>query len=189
MTGSKQHTTKMQASIIYSPLPTKFIKFRTISSKQNPTFHQTTPCSHLKLCNFQTQSPLNISTLKSLKIFISNLGPLRCGISSNSESAKVGGTSFREWLEVAGEAISTAFPLWVTIVCVLGLLRPNLFNWVTPKLSIVGLSVTMLGMGMTLSVDDLLDALSMPKEVLTGFFLQYSVSTTSSLGSILSKLD
>jgi BASS family bile acid:Na+ symporter len=47
----------------------------------------------------------------------------------------------------------------------------------------------MLGMGMTLSVDDLLDALSMPKEVLTGFFLQYSVSTTSSLGSILSKLD
>jgi BASS family bile acid:Na+ symporter len=47
----------------------------------------------------------------------------------------------------------------------------------------------MLGMGMTLSVDDLLDALSMPKEVLTGFFLQYSVSTTSSLGSILSKLE
>ncbi|WJX67838.1 hypothetical protein P8452_52271 [Trifolium repens] len=141
----------MQASIIYSPLPTKFIKFRTISSKQNPTFHRTTPCSHLKLCNFQTQSPLNISTLKSLKIFISNLGPLRCGISSNSESAKVGGKSFREWLEVAGEAISTAFPLWVTI-----------------------------------GVDDLLDALSMPKEVLTGFFLQYSVMPISAF--IISKL-
>ncbi|MCI16246.1 putative sodium/metabolite cotransporter BASS1 chloroplastic-like, partial [Trifolium medium] len=34
--------------------------------------------------------------------------------------------------------------------------------------------VTMLGMGMTLTLDDLLDALSMPKEVLSGFCLQYS---------------
>ncbi|GAU38683.1 hypothetical protein TSUD_54310 [Trifolium subterraneum] len=165
----------MQASITYSPLQTKFIKFRTISSKQNPIFHQTKPCSHLTLCNFQPQSPLNPSTLISPKIFISNLGPLRCGISSNNESANVGGRSFREWVEVASEAISMAFPLWVTIGCVSGLMSPNSFNWVTPKLSIVGLSVTMLGMGMTLSLDDLLDALSMPKEVLSGFVLQYLV--------------
>jgi BASS family bile acid:Na+ symporter len=34
----------------------------------------------------------------------------------------------------------------------------------------------MLGMGMTLTLDDLRSALSMPKEVLSGFFLQYSVS-------------
>jgi BASS family bile acid:Na+ symporter len=40
----------------------------------------------------------------------------------------------------------------------------------------MGLSVIMLGMGMTLSLDDLFGALSMPKEVLSGFFLQYSVS-------------
>jgi BASS family bile acid:Na+ symporter len=175
----------MQASITHSPLPTKFTKFRTqsysntnqtISSKQNPIFHQTKPCSHLTLRNFQPQSPLNLSTLKSPKISISNLGPLRCGISSNSESANVGTRSFRQWVELAGEAISTAFPLWVTIGCVLGLLRPNSFNWVTPKLSIVGLSVIMLGMGMTLTLDDLRSALSMPKEVLSGFFLQYSVS-------------
>jgi BASS family bile acid:Na+ symporter len=88
----------------------------------------------------------------------------------------VGTRSFRQWVELAGEAISTAFPLWVTIGCVLGLLRPNSFNWVTPKLSLVGLSVIMLGMGMTLTLDDLRSALSMPKEVLSGFFLQYSVS-------------
>ncbi|KAK2422743.1 putative sodium/metabolite cotransporter BASS1, chloroplastic [Trifolium repens] len=185
----------MQASITHSPLPTKFTKFRTqsysntnqtISSKQNPIFHQTKPCSHLTLRNFQPQSPLNLSTLKSPKISISNLGPLRCGISSNSESANVGTRSFRQWVELAGEAISTAFPLWVTIGCVLGLLRPNSFNWVTPKLSLVGLSVIMLGMGMTLTLDDLRSALSMPKEVLSGFFLQYSVMPLSAF--FISKL-
>jgi hypothetical protein len=84
--------------------------------------------------------------------------------------------TIREWIEVGSEAISTAFPLWVTIGCVLGLVRPSSFNWVTPKLCTMGLSVIMLGMGMTLSLDDLFGALSMPKEVLSGFFLQYSVS-------------
>lgn len=88
----------------------------------------------------------------------------------------MGERSLRQWVELTGEVISTAFPLWVTIGCVLGLVRPSSFTWVTPKLSIVGLSVIMLGMGMTLTLDDLRSALSMPKEVFSGFFLQYSVS-------------
>lgn len=106
------------------------------------------------------------------------MGPLRCGISSNGYNANAGSErrSIREWVELAGEALSTAFPLWVTIGCVLGLLKPSSFNWVTPKLSIVGLTIIMLGMGMTLTLDDLRGALAMPKEVLSGFFLQYSVS-------------
>ncbi|KAK2422742.1 bile acid transporter [Trifolium repens] len=44
----------------------------------------------------------------------------------------------------------------------------------------------MLGMGMTLGLDDLFGALSMPKEVLSGFFLQYSVMPISAF--IISKL-
>lgn len=80
-------------------------------------------------------------------------------------------------MELVGEALSTAFPLWVTLGCVLGLLKPTSFNWVTPKLSILGLTIIMLGMGMTLTLDDLRGALAMPKEVLSGFVLQYSVST------------
>nr|KYP57152.1 putative sodium-dependent transporter yocS [Cajanus cajan] len=44
----------------------------------------------------------------------------------------------------------------------------------------------MLGMGMTLTLDDLRGALSMPKEVLSGFVLQYSVMPLS--GFLVSKL-
>jgi len=39
----------------------------------------------------------------------------------------------------------------------------------------------MLGMGMTLTLDDLSNAFAMPKEVLSGFVLQYSVCSTLSL--------
>ena len=89
---------------------------------------------------------------------------------SNGESGNAGARSIQEWVEVVGDAISTTFPLWVTIGCVLGLMRPSSFNWVTDKLSIVGLSVIMLGMGMTLTLDDILSALSMPKK----FYLVFS---------------
>lgn len=87
---------------------------------------------------------------------------------------------------MGSEAISTAFPLWVTIGCVLGLVRPSSFNWVTPKLCTVGLGVIMLGMGMSLTLDDLRSALFMPKEVVSGFVLQYSVMPISAF--LVSKL-
>ncbi|XP_054811735.1 probable sodium/metabolite cotransporter BASS1, chloroplastic isoform X2 [Prosopis cineraria] len=111
--------------------------------------------------------------------------PLRCGISPNQYSSN-GGRSFRDWVELVGEVLSTAFPLWVTIGCVLGLVKPSSFDWVTPKLSILGLTTIMLGMGMTLTFDDLRGALAMPKEVLSGFVLQYSVMPIS--GFLVSKL-
>lgn len=174
----------MQASIACSPHPNGVIKFKvqsyknpTISSKPNPIFLRTKSSSNLSLqCKFQLQSPLNPSASKFQRI----QGPLRCGISSNGQTADASGSgrSVREWVELAGEILSTAFPLWVTIGCVLGLVRPTSFNWVTPKLSIVGLTIIMLGMGMTLTLDDLRGALAMPKEVLSGFFLQYSVSVS-----------
>lgn len=77
---------------------------------------------------------------------------------------------------IVGEALSTAFPIWVAVGCLLGLLRPTSFDWVQPKWTVLGITLTMLGMGMTLTFDDLGKALAMPKEILTGFFLQYSVS-------------
>lgn len=146
-------------------------------------------------CKFHPQPPLNQSTCVPLthlisisripKIYrLSNNAPLRCGISSNGYSAK-GGRSLRDWMELAGEALSTAFPLWVTLGCVLGLMKPSSFNWVMPKLSIIGLTIIMLGMGMTLTLDDLRGALAMPKEVLSGFVLQYSVSTYLLYSSVL----
>lgn len=84
------------------------------------------------------------------------------------------------------DAISTAFPIWVSLGCLLGLLRPASYNWVTPKWVGIGLPLTMLGMGMTLTLDDLSNAFAMPKEVLSGFVLQYSVMPIS--GFLVSKL-
>uniref|UniRef100_A0A1J3JRX5 Putative sodium/metabolite cotransporter BASS1, chloroplastic n=1 Tax=Noccaea caerulescens TaxID=107243 RepID=A0A1J3JRX5_NOCCA len=108
----------------------------------------------------------------------------RCGISSNdfpTERKK----SFGEWVFV-GEAVSTAFPIWVSLGCLLGLMRPSAFHWVTPDLTIIGLTLTMLGMGMTLTLDDLRGALRMPKELFAGFVLQYSVMPLSAF--LVSKL-
>ncbi|XP_059441290.1 probable sodium/metabolite cotransporter BASS1, chloroplastic [Corylus avellana] len=115
----------------------------------------------------------------------SRFPPLRCGVSSNSYSTN-GARSFRDWIELIGEAVSTAFPIWVALGCLLGLIKPSSFNWVQPKWTIVGITLTMLGMGMTLTLDDLRGALAMPKQLLSGFLLQYSVMPLS--GFLVSKL-
>ncbi|XP_020228287.1 probable sodium/metabolite cotransporter BASS1, chloroplastic [Cajanus cajan] len=184
----------MQALVACSPLVYDVVKVRvqshtnlvptTISIK--PDLTSTKSSSKLTLsCKFHPQPLLNLCTSKSPRISSCKVGPLKCGISSNGSSANEG-RSLREWFELVGEALSTALPLWVTIGCVLGLFKPSSFNWVTPKLNIVGLSIIMLGMGMTLTLDDLRGALSMPKEVLSGFVLQYSVMPLS--GFLVSKL-
>ncbi|XP_010474476.2 PREDICTED: probable sodium/metabolite cotransporter BASS1, chloroplastic [Camelina sativa] len=110
----------------------------------------------------------------------------RCGISSNDFPTEKKKKSFGEWVEYLGEAVSIAFPVWVSLGCLLGLLRPTTFNWVTPNWTTAGLTITMLGMGMTLTLDDLRGALSMPKELFAGFVLQYSVMPLS--GYFVSKL-
>ncbi|KDP24834.1 hypothetical protein JCGZ_25168 [Jatropha curcas] len=115
----------------------------------------------------------------------STIPVLDCGISSDNLSTG-SDRSFREWIGVVGEAISTAFPIWVSLGCLLALIKPNSFNWVTPKWTILGISLTMLGMGMTLTLDDLRSAFAMPKELFSGFVLQYSVMPIS--GFLVSKL-
>ncbi|KAJ0231858.1 sodium/metabolite cotransporter BASS1 [Hirschfeldia incana] len=109
----------------------------------------------------------------------------RCGVSSNDFRAEKE-KSLGEWVEFLGEAVSTAFPVWVSLGCLLGLVKPSAFNWVTPDLTIIGLTITMLGMGMTLTLDDLRGALKMPKELFAGFLLQYSVMPLSAF--LVSKL-
>ncbi|XP_048320900.2 probable sodium/metabolite cotransporter BASS1, chloroplastic [Ziziphus jujuba] len=111
--------------------------------------------------------------------------PLHSGISSNSCSAD-NGRSFRDWIVLIGEALSTAFPIWVALGCLLGLVKPSSFNWVQPKWTVLGITLTMFGMGMTLTFNDLRGALAMPKELASGFFLQYSVMPIS--GFLVSKL-
>ncbi|KAJ6842583.1 putative sodium/metabolite cotransporter BASS1, chloroplastic [Iris pallida] len=85
-----------------------------------------------------------------------------------------------------GELLSLGFPLWVGLSCVVALRNPSSFLWVGKDVQILGLTLTMLGMGMTLTLDDLKTALLMPRELVAGFVLQYTVMPLS--GFFISKL-
>lgn len=159
-----------------SPSPSTQLTVRSHSISQPPSLRNpkcAVPSNSL--------SPTAATTKKPQ----SSVAPVRSGISSNSFSTN-GNRSFRDWVEAVSETVSTAFPLWVALGCLLGLFSPSSFNWVTPKLNFFGLTLTMLGMGMTLTFNDLRDALAMPKELFSGFVLQYSVMPLS--GYFVSKL-
>ncbi|CAA6659815.1 unnamed protein product [Spirodela intermedia] len=91
------------------------------------------------------------------------------------EGSENTGSVIRDAVVRAGELLSMGFPLWVSAACVLALWRPSAFDFVQPKWQIIGITLTMLGMGITLTLDDLKGALLMPKELLIGFLLQYTV--------------
>ena len=67
------------------------------------------------------------------------------------------------------------FPVWVLLAGVLALVHPPLFTWFSGPYIVWGLAVIMLGMGVTLSVNDFKSVLKMPKAVAAGFFAQYTV--------------
>ncbi|CAI9088886.1 OLC1v1023337C1 [Oldenlandia corymbosa var. corymbosa] len=159
---------------------------RTVNEITSPIFRPDTS-AHLPalklLSKLQYESefrkPISLVPLKTKS---SNL----CSISSSNATSpdessidSTRSTTNKSWIEIAGEAFSTAFPLWVAIGCLLGLLKPSSYNWVKPQWTVMGITLTMLGMGMTLTFDDLKGALAMPKELFTGFVLQYSVMPLS----------
>lgn len=142
------HSPKLQLSQISFPRSKlRYLKFQ----------------SHFREPIFASPPPARLSSRPGLK-------PILCGNSSNTLGAEK-----KSWIEAVGEAVSTAFPVWVALGCLVGLLRPSSFSWVQPKWTVMGITITMLGMGMTLTFDDLRGALAMPKELLAGFVLQYSV--------------
>jgi BASS family bile acid:Na+ symporter len=65
------------------------------------------------------------------------------------------------------------FPVWVLICCAGALVEPALFTWVNRTLIIWGLGIIMLGMGITLSLDDFKRVLVMPRAVATGMAAQF----------------
>ncbi|GJN24091.1 hypothetical protein PR202_gb11808 [Eleusine coracana subsp. coracana] len=103
-----------------------------------------------------------------------------CRAATDAASSEVpegggGDGTVRRLIVRVGEALSLGFPVWVASACALALWRPSAFLWVGPTAQMVGLSFTMLGMGMTLTLGDLKTALLMPKELAAGFLLQYTV--------------
>ncbi len=69
-------------------------------------------------------------------------------------------------------SLSNLFPLWVAAACIIALGQPQAFTWFIPYI-IPGLAVIMLGMGITLSVEDFKRVATMPKAVSAGVIAQF----------------
>ena len=67
------------------------------------------------------------------------------------------------------------FPLWSILVGIAALYSPSLFLWYGKDAISVGLGLIMLGMGLTLSVEDFSEVLKKPRLVALGAFLQFSI--------------
>jgi bile acid:Na+ symporter, BASS family len=67
------------------------------------------------------------------------------------------------------------FPAWVLLGGALALAHPGWFTWFSGGFITWGLAVIMLGMGITLSVDDFKRVLKLPRAVGIGFVAQYLI--------------
>ncbi len=71
--------------------------------------------------------------------------------------------------------IVTAFPIWVIIGVLLTFLEPKIFTWFSGNFITYGLGIIMLGMGLTISFEDFKNVLKVPKWVITGLVLHFTV--------------
>mmetsp|Transcript_8812 Transcript_8812/g.14667 ORF Transcript_8812/g.14667 Transcript_8812/m.14667 type:complete len:410 (-) Transcript_8812:855-2084(-) len=76
------------------------------------------------------------------------------------------------------------FPFWVLSFSILGFYRPSIFLWFVPYVT-AALTLTMICMGMTLTLNDFNDVASSWRLVLLGFVAQYSIMPFSA--ALLSK--
>ena len=72
-------------------------------------------------------------------------------------------------------AAANCFPVWVLGAALLALWHPALFAWFSGPWIVWGLAVVMLGMGLTLSVEDFTAVAKMPRAVVFGFVAQYTI--------------
>ena len=77
------------------------------------------------------------------------------------------------------ERLANAFPVWVLVACGLALVEPRLFTWFRGEAIVIGLAVIMLGMGITLSIDDFARVATRPATVATGFLAQFLIMPTA----------
>ncbi len=71
--------------------------------------------------------------------------------------------------------LTNLFPVWVLLGGALALVNPVWFTWFSGDLITRGLAVIMLGMGLTLSVEDFRSVLKLPRAVAVGFAAQYFI--------------
>jgi bile acid:Na+ symporter, BASS family len=71
--------------------------------------------------------------------------------------------------------LTNLFPLWILLGAAIALVRPEIFTWFSGHLITVGLGCIMLGMGLTLEVEDFRRVLVAPRPILLGVLLQYTI--------------
>ncbi len=91
--------------------------------------------------------------------------------SSGVEVAPKEGNAFARFLA----RLTALFPLWVVLASGASLYHPPLFTWFSGPLIPAGLGLIMLGMGVTLTVEDFKRVAHFPGLVLRGVALQYTV--------------
>jgi BASS family bile acid:Na+ symporter len=77
----------------------------------------------------------------------------------------------QRWLTI----LTNAFPVWVILGGALALIWPDWFTWFSGPWIVWGLALIMLGMGVTLSVDDFRRLRTMPKAIFFGFCAQFTI--------------
>ncbi len=82
-------------------------------------------------------------------------------------------------------ACTAGFPIWVLIASIIALIHPPAFTWFSGHLITIGLGIIMLGMGLTLTVDDFARIARYPFRVLLGVTLQFTIMP--SLGWIIAR--
>lgn len=73
------------------------------------------------------------------------------------------------------ERLTNLFPLWVLLGAVLALVHPPLVTWFRGDAIVWGLAIIMLGMGITLDVEDFRVVLARPAPILFGVAAQYGI--------------
>ncbi|RME92324.1 MAG: bile acid:sodium symporter family protein [Candidatus Hydrogenedentota bacterium] len=68
-----------------------------------------------------------------------------------------------------------AFPLWTVLGAILAFFYPGAFTWFSGIWITLGLGIIMLSMGITLTLDDFKRVIQMPKHVLLGVVLQFTI--------------
>lgn len=72
-------------------------------------------------------------------------------------------------------ALANAFPVWVVLGALLALWEPATALWFRPTWIPYFLGIIMLSMGLTLDFEDFKRVLKIPRSILLGVFLQYSI--------------
>jgi BASS family bile acid:Na+ symporter len=71
--------------------------------------------------------------------------------------------------------LANLFPLWVLACSGLALFYPQWFTWFSGRMIVWGLAVIMIGMGITLSIDDFRRVTRMPRQVMIGVAAQFII--------------